>query len=418
MVRKEQMRLYAITDSTWLNGQSLASVVKDVLANGATFLQLREKNASHEEIVAKAKTIVPIARRFGVPFVIDDDVSAVIESGADGVHIGQNDTDYRTARQLLGPDKIIGMTAKTVEQAVEAERLGADYIGTGAIFGSSTKKDAVYMPKERLCEITSAVNIPVVAIGGITYDNMDYLAETGVDGIAVVSAIFAAGNPGLATDRLYIKTGQLFNYHKNFIFDMDGTLLDSMPYWRGVSTEYALEHVGRLPDDFQEKTYVMDLDECAQYFRQELGINTDASTMRKTAVDIMNRHYANDIPPKDGMIELVRREHEAGSHMCIFTSSDRSCVEAVMKRLGILDCFDAVYTVYDIPYNKKNPESYKLIAEKMHFKPEDTWVYEDVLHGVESAKQGGFKVCAVFDADSASHWERISSLADELREIR
>ena len=130
----------------------------------------------------------------------------------------------------------------------------------------------------------------------------------------------------------------------------------------------------------------MDLDECSAYFREELGINTDASAMRQTAVDIMTRHYSTDIPAKDGMLELIRREHEAGSCMCIFTSSDRGCVDAALNRLGITDCFNNIFTVYDIPYNKKNPESYKLIAEKMHFKPENTWVYEDVLHGQSLSK--------------------------------
>ena len=215
MIRKEQLRLYAITDTSWLNGASLIDVVENVLKNGATFLQLREKNASHDEIVAKAKAIKPIARKYGVPFVIDDDVQAALEADADGVHIGQSDTDYMTARSILGDNKIIGMTAKTVEQAKEAERLGADYIGTGAVFGSSTKKDAVYMPRERLIEVAGSVNIPVVAIGGIDYDNCGELAGTGVDGIAVVSAIFAADDPGLATKELYLKTGRVFNYHRD-----------------------------------------------------------------------------------------------------------------------------------------------------------------------------------------------------------
>lgn len=418
MIRKEQLRLYAITDTSWLNGASLIDVVENVLKNGATFLQLREKNATHDEIVAKAKAIKPIARKYGVPFVIDDDVQVALEADADGVHIGQSDTDYMTARSILGDNKIIGMTAKTVEQAKEAERLGADYIGTGAVFGSSTKKDAVYMPRERLIEVAGSVNIPVVAIGGIDYDNCGELTGTGIDGIAVVSAIFAADDPGLATKELYLKTGRIFNYHRDFIFDMDGTILDSMPYWRNVSKEYAMQYIDKLPDDFDERTYVMDLDECSAYFRDELGINTDAATMRQTAVDIMTRHYSTEIPAKDGMLELIRREHEAGSCMCIFTSSDRGCVDAALNRLGIADCFNNIFTVYDIPYNKKNPESYKLIAEKMHFKPEDTWVYEDVLHGIESARQGGFKICAVYDEDSKKHWNEICTSADEIRDIR
>lgn len=411
------MRLYAITDSTWLGDRELSEVVESVLENGATFLQLREKNASHERIVELAKAIRPIARQYGVPFVIDDDVEAAREADADGVHIGQDDTDFMEARRILGPDKIIGMTAKTVEQAKKAEELGVDYIGSGAVFGSATKTDAVPMTMEMLGKIASSVNIPVVAVGGINGDNIGQLAGSGAAGAAVISAIFAADEPGKATHDLYIKSGEVFGYKNDFIFDMDGTLLDSMPYWRNVAKEYALRMVERVPDDFDEKTYYMDLDECAAYFMDELGVKTDAETMKKTAVDIMNVHYGSDIPAKKGMLELVRREHDAGSRMCIFTSSERSCVEAVMTRLRVLDCFDNIFTVYDIPYNKKDPESYLDIAKKMHFNPENTWVYEDVLHGVKSAKAGGFKVCAVYDEDSGKHWDEISALADKVREI-
>ena len=128
--------------------------------------------------------------------------------------------------------------------------------------------------------------------------------------------------------------------------------------------EYAMQYVDKLPDDFDERTYVMDLDECSAYFRDELGINTDATTMRQTAVDIMTRHYSTDIPAKDGMLELIRREHEAGSDMCIFTSSDRGCVDAALNRLGITDCFNNIFTVYDIPYNKRIRKATSLSLKK------------------------------------------------------
>jgi thiamine-phosphate pyrophosphorylase len=210
-ITKKDMRLYAITDRQWLGGKDFYEVVESVLAGGATFLQLREKQVSHEERVEIAKKIKKIALKYNVPFVIDDDVAAALESGADGVHIGQSDMEYDKARKLLGPDKIIGMTAKTRQQALLAEKLGADYIGVGAVFHTTTKKDAKDMTRDTLLEITDAVSLPVVAIGGISYDNMDTLKGTGVDGIAVISAIFANEDEKAATRSLRQKSDDIFD---------------------------------------------------------------------------------------------------------------------------------------------------------------------------------------------------------------
>lgn len=417
-ITNEHMRLYAVTDTMWLGDRDFYEEIEDVLKNGATFLQLREKNDTHETIVEKAKKIKPIAEKYGVPFVIDDDIYAAIEADVDGVHIGQSDMDYECARKLLGPDKIIGMTAKTVEQAVKAQKLGADYIGAGAVFHTDTKKDAEDMSREQLMDITSAVDIPVVAIGGITYDNCDYLKGTGVAGIAVVSAIFAKENPGEATKNLYIKTGDVFGYKHNIIFDMDGTLVDSMPYWKGASREYMNSRGITIPEDFDKRTSVMNLKDFAEYVRDEFGINTTVEEITKEAVDIMNSHYANDINAKPGMVELVKREHACGSKMTIFTASEHKSVETAMNRLGILDCFDSITTVYDIGIGKSDPESYRTVASKLGFNPENTWIFEDVLHGVKSAKESGFKVCGVYDSDSSFNWESIKKLADRTMYIK
>lgn len=196
------MLLYAVTDRTWLDGRTLADSVREAIAGGATFVQLREKDLTTEEIVAEAAEIIPVCRAAGVPFVIDDDVEAARRSGADGVHVGQSDTACAEARVALGPEAIVGVSAQTVEEALAAQAAGADYLGVGAMYGTPTKPDAVDVTFEELARICAAVDIPVTAIGGINARTMGSLAGTGVDGAAVVSAIFAADDIEAATREL------------------------------------------------------------------------------------------------------------------------------------------------------------------------------------------------------------------------
>lgn len=186
------MLLYAVTDSAWLHGRTLASCVREALAGGATFVQLREKHMTTAELVEEARTILPICREARVPFLIDDDVEAARLVGADGVHVGQSDTACAEARRILGPDAIVGVSAQTVEQAVAAEQAGADYLGVGALIPTPTKPDAVDVTPEELARICRAVGIPVVGIGGLHLSTVDILDGTGAAGAAVVSAIFAA----------------------------------------------------------------------------------------------------------------------------------------------------------------------------------------------------------------------------------
>ena len=197
------MRLYAVTDRSWLKGgETLEEAAQAALAGGVTILQLREKHASHGELVAAARRLKPVCEAYGVPLIIDDDVEAVLESGADGVHVGQEDMAVAEARRILGPDKIIGASAHSEAEAREAVRQGADYLGCGAVFATATKNDTTPLSREELRRICRAVEVPAVAIGGITEANCMELAASGIAGIAVVSAIFAAEDKRTAARRL------------------------------------------------------------------------------------------------------------------------------------------------------------------------------------------------------------------------
>lgn len=199
---RQGMTLYAVTDRSWLGERTLAQVVEEVLKGGATFLQLREKELDQATILAEAREIQAIAARYHVPFVINDSVDIALACDADGVHVGQTDLMGRDVRALIGPDKILGITANTVELAVAAEQAGADYIGAGAVFGTTTKQNAKNLSLDTLKAICQAVSIPVVAIGGINADNLPNLTGTGAAGAAVVSALFAQKDPEAAAQNL------------------------------------------------------------------------------------------------------------------------------------------------------------------------------------------------------------------------
>ena len=186
----ESLLLYAVTDRHWLGDRTLYDVVRESLDGGVTFLQLREKDLDDETFFQEAVRLRDMAREYGVPFVINDNVDIAVRMDADGVHVGQSDMEAGDVRALIGPDKILGVSAQTVEQAVLAEKRGADYLGVGAVFPTGSKDDADDVSFETLKAICEAVSIPVVAIGGITSENIPQLAGSGICGIAVISAIY------------------------------------------------------------------------------------------------------------------------------------------------------------------------------------------------------------------------------------
>ena len=199
---REQMLLYAVTDRHWLTGQTLYEQVEEALKGGATFIQLREKDLTEEEFLEEAKKIQQLCKKYRVPFIINDNVKLAKEIDADGVHVGQSDMEALDVRAQLGEDKIIGVSARTVEQALLAEKHGADYLGVGAVFQTGTKTDAWEVEHSVLKEICTKVDIPVVAIGGITQDNVKELSGSGINGVAVISAIFAQKDIETATAKL------------------------------------------------------------------------------------------------------------------------------------------------------------------------------------------------------------------------
>lgn len=207
---KKDLLLYAVTDRAWVGKETLYEQVEDALKGGATFIQLREKELDKESFLKEAIEIKKLCKKYNVPFVINDEVDIALCVDADGVHVGQSDMEAGNVRELLGPDKIIGVSAQTVEQAILAEKRGADYLGVGAVFKTGSKDDADDVSHDTLKAICEAVSIPVIAIGGITVDNVAELEGTGICGIAVISAIFAKTDIKEATNKLLETVKEIF----------------------------------------------------------------------------------------------------------------------------------------------------------------------------------------------------------------
>ena len=201
-ILKEQLLLYAVTDRTWVGRQTLLEQIEDALKGGVTLVQLREKDLEEAAFFREAIQAKELCHRYHVPLIINDNVEVALKSGADGVHVGIEDAPVAEIRKQAGKDFIIGATAKTIQQAQLAEASGADYLGVGAVFPSPTKKSAIRITNEQLNEICASVSIPAVAIGGITRDNIAQLKGSRIDGVAVVSAIFAAEDVKTAAEQL------------------------------------------------------------------------------------------------------------------------------------------------------------------------------------------------------------------------
>lgn len=207
----KSLLLYAVTDRHWLGDRTLYDVVRESLDGGVTFLQLREKDLDNEHFYEEAVKLQAMAKEYNVPFVVNDNVEIAVKMNADGVHVGQHDMEAGDVRALIGPDKILGVSAQTVEQALLAEKRGADYLGVGAVFPTGSKDDADDVSYDTLKAICEAVSIPVVAIGGITKDNTPELAGSGICGIAVISAIYGQPNIFEATTALKKVTEEMVN---------------------------------------------------------------------------------------------------------------------------------------------------------------------------------------------------------------
>lgn len=417
---RKKFRLYAVTDSRQLHGRSLPQAVEEVIKGGATMIQLREKDAKDSRLLKLAGDVLSVTDRYAVPLIINDRPDIALQCGAAGVHIGQQDGSVRQIRRMIGEEKILGVSAHTKEEAVRAEQDGADYLGVGAVFPTSTKQNTVSLSPETLREICRAVKIPVVAIGGIRADNIGSLCGTGIDGAAVVSALFASENPKKAAEQLTASLnaagiGEVFSLSSRSvsgaIFDVDGTILDSMEMWRTTGSRFLRKCGVTPPPDIDRLMFQITLEEGASLFGEKFGIEGTPEEIKARVLQMVRDDYRYRLSCKPGVVDVIRELYSAGIPLCVATATDRELILPAFERLGLLPFFREILTCSELGVSKRSPDIYLRAAERLGTPPEKTLVFEDVLHAVRSAASVGFPVVAIYDKNAEPEKETIRTIA-------
>lgn len=383
-----------------------------ILANGATILQYRDK---HGKARADVRALQALCKKYEVPFIINDDVALAVELDADGVHVGQDDMAAANARAALGPDKIVGVTAKTLEQAEQAVADGADYLGVGALF-PSVSKDSSLTSRETLKAICKAVDIPVVGIGGVNEDNAAILAGTGVAGAAVINALYSYPNPTLVTKRLARKMAYIVGGDPDaagFLADVDGTLTDTLAFYQDLVPGYLRAHGYRPGGDLPQILADYNLPESIGYVKHNYSGTFGVGQVADELEAELEWYYHTEGEAKPGVKAFLARAKERRIPVVATSIHDAEVCRTLFDHADIAQDIMGVASGWEKRLPGGDSQLFTIGVQMLGAAPEKIWAFNDGIEGIFGAKGAGVKIAAIYDDNhTEKEWQQIIKNAD------
>ena len=404
--------VYAITDRYWHKDRPIEEMIEESIKGGATIIQLREKHISDDEFLSLALKSKKVCNKYNIPLIINDNIDVMLKSDADGIHVGQSDLNAKKVRELIGPNKILGVSVGNVEEAKIAIENGADYLGVGAIFPTNTKDDAILVSLDELRNISLSVDIPVVAIGGIHLDTIKELKNTCINGVAVISEIFSKDDILKATKILKSEVDKIIlnlNDYDLYVFDYDGTLLNSMKEWATMSLSFVKSHNIIPSDDLDSIVYNMNTLEASTYIHNTYSIGNSPEECYHMIIDYIYKVY-KDIKLKDGALKLLKTLEHLNKKIIILSQTELSLIKMSIENNKISDYFDEIYSTEAINATKGDGSAFRKIKEM--YPNNKILIIEDAYYAIKMAKLANLNVMSVIDDSNLNDLNKIISLSD------
>lgn len=406
--------LYLVTDRQLMSCDSLTEAVEQAILGGCTMIQLREKELSSLEFYNQAVAVKQVTDKYHIPLIINDRIDIAMAVQATGVHIGQHDLPAAAVRKVIGENMLLGVSASSIAEAIQAQQDGADYLGVGAMFPTGTKTDADSVSMEELQKIRAAVSLPIVVIGGINKGNAGRFKPMGIDGLAVVSAIIAQSDIKAAAAELkdlFCGKEKKMDFNAA-IFDLDGTILDSMDVWEHIDIQFLKKRNLPVPENYVTEICARSFEEAAQYTIDLFGLQETVEGIIEEWNNMAVEEYSNHVGLLPYALDYLLCLKEHGIKLAVATGLPEKLYMPCLKNNSILELFDALCSTDEVQRGKEYSDVFELAAKKLGVAPEHCIVFDDVLPAIKSAKAARMLAGGIYDKYSADQRAEIERIAD------